>query len=148
MHVAAVPSVESTLAEIRAGGGRITPARRAVLSAILDAGVHHYTAAEILAAVEGAPSRPDRATVYRTLDLLVELSVLTPLQLCGEATIYHRSDRRHGHLVCTRCGAIVEVPEFFLRRIGDALAARTGFVVDTEQVAMRGACRHCVTGGT
>ena len=92
--------VERTLAEIRAGGGRVTPARRAVLAAILDTGGHHFTAAEIFAAVDDARPRPDRATVYRTLDLLTELGVLTPLQLDGDATVYHRADHRHGHLVC------------------------------------------------
>ncbi len=138
-----IVSVERTLAEIRAGGGRITPTRRAVLTAILDPDRHHFTAAEIVSAVEQSRPRPDRATVYRTLELLVELSVLTPLQLDGEATVYHRSDHRHGHLVCTRCGGIVEIPEATLQSVGDALEARTGFVVDTGRVAISGLCRGC-----
>jgi Fur family ferric uptake transcriptional regulator len=138
-----VTPVERTLAEIRAGGGRITPARRAVLSAILDAGSHHFTAAEILTAVDRARPRPDRATVYRTLELLVELSVLTPLQLDGEATVYHRTDHRHGHLVCARCGAIEEIPEPALQSIGELVEARTGFVVDGERVAIPGSCLRC-----
>jgi Fur family ferric uptake transcriptional regulator len=141
-------SVERTLAEIRAGGGRITPTRRAVLSAVLDAGGHHFTAAEIIAAVERARPRPDRATVYRTLDLLVELSVLTPLQLDGEATVYHRADRRHGHLVCSHCGVIVEIPEATLGRLADSLEARTHFVVDAGRVAIPGSCAACAGRNT
>jgi Fur family ferric uptake transcriptional regulator len=139
-------SVERALAEIRAGGGRITPARRAVLTTILDTGRHHFTAAEILAAVERTEPRPDRATVYRTLDLLVELGVLTALQLDGEATVYHRTDHRHGHLLCTRCGGIVEIPERTLRTLADTVEARTGFVVDADRVAISGSCGPC-TGG-
>ena len=139
-------SVERALAEIRAGGERITPARRAVLSAILDAGAHHFTAAEIMSADEHAEPRPDRATVYRTFDLLVEVGVLTPLQLDGEATVYHRTDHRHGHLLCTRCGGIVEIPEGTLRTLADTVAARTGFVVDADRVAISGSCGPC-TGG-
>jgi Fe2+ or Zn2+ uptake regulation protein len=139
----AVTPVERTLAEIRAGGGRITPARRAVLGAILDAGSHHFTAAEILTAVDRTRPRPDRATVYRTLDLLVEHAVLTPLRLDGEATVYHRTDHRHGHLVCARCAGITEIPEPVLRSIGEIIGARTGFVVDGERVAIPGSCRRC-----
>jgi Fur family transcriptional regulator, ferric uptake regulator len=139
----AVTPIERTLAEIRAGGGRVTPARRAVLSAILDAGGHHFTAAAILTAVDQARPRPDRATVYRTLELLVELSVLTPLQLDGEATVYHRTDHRHGHLMCVRCGAIGEIPEPALQSIGELIEARTGFVVDGERVAIPGWCPRC-----
>jgi Fur family ferric uptake transcriptional regulator len=135
--------VDRTLAEIRAGGGRATPARRAVLAAILDAGGHHFTAAEISAAVETARPRPDRATVYRTLDLLTELGVLTPLQLDGDATVYHRCDHRHGHLVCAGCGAIVEIPEAPVQLLAGGLEHETGFVVDTGRVAIPGRCRAC-----
>jgi len=140
--------VDRTLAEIRAGGGRVTPARRAVLAAILDAGRHHFTAAEIFAAVDGTRSRPDRATVYRTLELLTELGVVTPLQLAGDATVYHRSDHRHGHLVCAGCGAVVEIPDTALRVIGSALEDETGFVVDPGRVAIPGRCRACAGRGT
>ena len=135
--------VERTLAEIRAGGGRVTPARRAVLAAILDTGGHHFTAAEIFAAVEDTLPRPDRATVYRTLDLLTELGVVTPLQLDGEATVYHRADHRHGHLVCIGCGAVVELPEAALQLLAASLEDGTGFVLDAERVAIAGWCQTC-----
>jgi Fur family transcriptional regulator, ferric uptake regulator len=135
--------VERTLAEIRAGGGRVTPARRAVLAAILDTGGHHFTAAEIFAAVDDARPRPDRATVYRTLDLLTELGVVTPLQLDGDATVYHRADHRHGHLVCTGCGTIAELPEAARQLLARSVEDETGFVVDTGRVAIAGWCRAC-----
>src|SRR5215469_11044348 len=101
--------LERTLAEIRRSGGRVTPAREAVLRAVLQADDHHFTAADIFEAVEDSPARPDRATVYRTLDLLTELGVLTPLQLDSAAVVYHRTDHRHAHLICERCGAVVEL---------------------------------------
>ena len=108
-----------------AEGGRVTPARRAVLEAILNVGEHHFTAAEISDAVESTDRRPDRATVYRTLDLLTELGVVTPLQLDSDAVVYHRTDHRHGHLVCDRCGAIVELPRTAVRA-GAQGASRSG----------------------
>jgi Fur family ferric uptake transcriptional regulator len=135
--------LDDTLADIRALGGRVTPARRAVLTAILDGGEHHFTAAEVFAAVEHTRPRPDRATVYRTLDLLIELGLLKPLQLDGDATVYHRTDHRHGHLVCTQCGAIVEIPRATLAGVARSLRRDTGVTIDAERVAIAGTCADC-----
>jgi Fur family ferric uptake transcriptional regulator len=139
------PSLEATLAEIRAGGGRVTPARRAVLRAVLEGSGHHFTAADIFDAVEGAVPRPDRATVYRTLELLTEIGLVTPLQLDGDAAVYHRTDHRHGHLVCIGCGAIAEIPGRTLRSLGDTMERQTGFQIDPERVAIPGSCARCVS---
>jgi Fur family ferric uptake transcriptional regulator len=135
--------LEDTLAEIRAAGGRVTPARRAVLSAILSAGEHHFTAADIFEAVAKAKPRPDRATVYRTLELLTEIGLLKPLQLDGDAAVYHRTDHHHGHLICGQCGAIVEMPAKTLTSLAQTLRTRTGFVIDADRFAISGTCARC-----
>jgi Fur family transcriptional regulator, ferric uptake regulator len=137
---------EGTLSEIRAKGGRVTPARRAVLQAIFETGEHHFTAAEIFSTVEKTVARPDRTTVYRTLDLLTDLGLVEALQLDGEATVYHRSDHHHGHLVCSRCGAIVEVPEKTLVNLARTLERQTGFAIDVHRVAIPGTCERCARG--
>lgn len=135
--------LEDTLTEIRTKGGRVTPARRAVLAAILNTGTHHFTAAEIFTAVEQTTPRPDRATVYRTLELLTELGLLKPLQLDGDATVYHRTDHHHGHLVCSGCAAIVEIPKQTLTSLARTLERRTRFVIDVDRVAISGTCEQC-----
>jgi Fur family ferric uptake transcriptional regulator len=140
--------LENTLAEIRAHGGRITPARRAVLAAILDAGQHHFTAADVLAAVEQAEPPPDRATVYRTLELLTEIGLLKPLQLNGEAIVYHRTDHRHGHVLCGVCGAITEVSEQALIDFASTLQRQTHFTIDVDRVAVSGTCERCAAAVT
>jgi Fur family ferric uptake transcriptional regulator len=137
-------AMETTLNEIRAHGGRVTPARRAVLSAILGAGEHHFTAAETLSIVERTTPRPDRATVYRTLELLTEIGLLRPLFLDGDATVYHRTDHDHGHLVCESCGAITEIPTATVSDLTRALQHDTGFAIDVHSVAISGTCARCV----
>ena len=141
--VAEPRALEATLEEIRAHGGRVTPARRAVLSAILDAGEHHFTAADVLTIVEHTASGPDRATVYRTLELLTELGFLRPLLLDGDATVYHRADHDHGHLVCESCGAITEIPAATLTDLTRALEDDSGFAIDMHSVAIPGTCARC-----
>jgi Fur family ferric uptake transcriptional regulator len=138
-----VTRLESTLAEIRAHGGRVTPARRAVLAAIFDAGEHHFTAADVLDAVGRAQPQPDRATVYRTLELLTEMGLLRPLQLNGEAVVYHRTDHQHGHVVCGVCGVVEEVPEHALVEFARTLQRQTHFTIDANCVAVSGICERC-----
>jgi Fur family ferric uptake transcriptional regulator len=132
-----------TLEEIRSSGGRVTPAREAVLRAVLEGDQHHFTAADIFEAVEGSPARPDRATVYRTLDLLTELGILTPLQLDASAVVYHRTDHSHAHLICVRCGEVVELDRPTLDALDRTIKRRTGFNVDRARVAITGVCAAC-----
>jgi Fur family ferric uptake transcriptional regulator len=131
------------LDEIRHTGGRVTPAREAVLRAVLEADEHHFTAAEIFDTVEDSPARPDRATVYRTLDLLTELGILTPLQLDAPAVVYHRSDHSHAHLICDRCGTVVELDRTTLDAVDRAVKRRTGFNIARPRVAISGLCERC-----
>jgi Fur family ferric uptake transcriptional regulator len=131
------------LDEIRHTGGRVTPAREAVLRAVLEADEHHFTAADIFDTVEDSPARPDRATVYRTLDLLTELGILTPLQLDAAAVVYHRSDHSHAHLICDRCGTVVELDRSTLDSVDRAIKRRTGFDIARPRVAISGLCARC-----
>ena len=94
-------------------------------------------------AVDGARPRPDRATVYRTLDLLTELGVVTPLQLDGDATVYHRADHRHGHLVCAGCGAIVEIPEPRVAVLAGSSRTRPGSSSTPDGSRSRAGVRAC-----
>ncbi len=140
--------VEEALAAIRDTGGRVTPVRRTVLEAVFAGDQHHFTAAEIVAAVAHARPRPDRATIYRTLDLLADLGYLTPLQLDGDATVFHRADHRHGHLVCDRCGTVIELPMAMLATIRRNVDARLGFAIDTHRVTIPGVCATCQAAAT
>jgi Fur family ferric uptake transcriptional regulator len=136
-------SVEVALEAMRATGARVTGARRNVLHAVLDAGEHHFTAAEICAAVRPANPRPDRATVYRTLELLTELRVLSQLQLDGGATVYHRADQPHGHLVCQRCGRVEELPAKTVTAMASRIRRDHGFTLDPTGIALGGLCQPC-----
>ena len=81
--------------------------------------------------------------MYRTLELLTEIGLLTPLQLDGDAAVYHRTDHHHGHLVCSTCGAIVEMPASTLATISRTLLRQTGFTIDTKRFALSGICERC-----
>jgi Fur family transcriptional regulator, ferric uptake regulator len=139
---AAPRSADDILATVRARGGRGTAARRAVIEALM-AGDHHVTADEVAARV--AERHPDvhRSTVYRTLDRLQELGVITHVHLGHGASTFHIADQPHHHAVCSRCGAVVEVPADELAPLAERLRQEHGFELATQHFALSGRCRDC-----
>ncbi len=124
-------------------GGRVTRTRRMVLDVMLSADDHHVTATEIVDGVRRIdPSFPE-STVYRTLARLEELGVIAPLASTGATTTYHVADDPHVHVVCDRCGTVVEHDAELLASIASDLYERHGFVLDTHRTVVYGRCRAC-----
>ena len=129
--------------ELRARGYRLTPQRQLVLDAVRTLG--HSTPEEIAAAVQAQSESVNLSTVYRTLDLLEELGLVTHTHLGHGAPTYHPADEAdHVHLVCTRCGGVQSVPADVVRALAGSLQARHGFEVDVAHIAMHGRCADCV----
>ena len=136
------PSADEVLSLLRARGDRVTASRRAVVEALL-AGDHHVTADEIAARVAENHPEVHRATVYRTLDRLEEVGVITHVHLGHGPSTFHLNDRPHHHAVCSSCGAVVEVPLAALDDLAARLRAEHGFALSTQHFALSGRCRAC-----
>jgi Fur family ferric uptake transcriptional regulator len=120
------------------------PGPTGVLSAILDAGSTTSPPPRSSLPSPGttATGPSNRLSHAR---LLTEIGVLTPLQLDSDAVVYHRTDHHHGHLVCTECGTIVEMPPAALAQISRTLQQHPRFIIDTERFALSGTCQRCAT---
>jgi Fur family ferric uptake transcriptional regulator len=128
--------------QLRAKGYRLTPQRQLVLEAIATLG--HATADDILSQVREVASGINISTVYRTLDLLEELALVTHTHLGHGAPTYHvADDAEHVHLVCRSCGAISEVSPDVVAPTVDRLAADHGFEADVHHFAVFGRCSGC-----
>ncbi|MDX1691148.1 MAG: Fur family transcriptional regulator [Acidimicrobiia bacterium] len=135
------PTAGDLVGGLRTAGLRITDARRRVCGVLAGAAdAEHLTAADV---AERA-GRIDLSTVYRTLDALEGEGLVTHVHLGHGAGAYHVAPSEdHHHLVCTVCGATVDVP---IGEMGDAVAALTephGFVADTAHFAIVGRCAGC-----
>ena len=99
-----------TLADsVRASGRRLTLQRQLVLDAVQRAR-HHVTADEIARRVRAKFPAIGPSTVYRNLQALDELGLVTHTHLDDRVTRWHRADRHpHGHLVCRACGEETEI---------------------------------------
>jgi Fur family ferric uptake transcriptional regulator len=135
--------VEAAVAMLRRRGARVTEARRGVLDALDEAGGH--LSADDLAALLGR-SAPHRATVYRTLESLVQAGVVAHVHLPHGATTYHlvdAGDRTHLHLACRGCGTVLDARPDLLDPVAAELRGTVGFELDPAHVALTGWCESC-----
>ena len=128
---------------VRASGRRMTVQRRAVLAAI-QRSRHHVTADEIATRVRATHPRVDPSTVYRNLEALEALGLVSHSHHDDRVTRWHRADvGRHGHLVCRSCGEETELPAAALAGFERRLRAAHGFSADLGHSAIVGICRDC-----
>jgi Fur family ferric uptake transcriptional regulator len=137
---------DASLAEVLRGRGlRLTAQRQLVLEAIHELG--HATPEQIHAQVATVAAGVNITTVYRTLELLEELGLVTHTHLSHGAPTYHEAGAaQHVHLVCRSCGVVTEVAPGVLGPLSQTLDDLHGFLVDIGHVALFGLCRSC--GGT
>jgi Fur family ferric uptake transcriptional regulator len=139
-----LPDLPDLPATLRARGYRITPQRQLVLDAVT--ALEHGTPDEICAEVQRTAPGVNLSTVYRALELLEELGLVTHAHLGHGAPTYHASGAiDHLHLVCRVCGAVIETDVALAESLVGMLAERHGFETDVAHFAIYGRCRECTT---
>jgi Fur family ferric uptake transcriptional regulator len=127
---------------LRRGGYRITPQRQLVLEAVGHLG--HGTPEEILAQVQRTATGVNLSTVYRNLEVLEEVGLVTHAHIGHGAPTYHSvDDHVHIHLVCDKCGTVQSIDAHVAEAFLDDLRRDTGFVTDISHVALHGTCATC-----
>ena len=128
---------------LRQQGYRLTPQREMVLEAVHEC-QGHVSAEEIYAKVQARNPYVHISTVYRTLELLKQLHIVCEIDLGGGVVCYELAgERRHHHLICQQCGAVLEVDDKMLTSLRDTLRQEYGFEAHLEHLAIFGCCRHC-----
>ncbi|WP_431899376.1 Fur family transcriptional regulator [Nonomuraea sp. bgisy101] len=128
--------------ELRAKGYRVTPQRQLVLEAVKTLG--HGTPEEICAKVQQTARGVNISTVYRTLELLEELGMVTHTHLNHGAPTYHlATEANHVHLVCRDCGEVSEVRLELADGLVKGLDDEMGFETDVRHLTVFGRCRNC-----
>jgi Fur family transcriptional regulator, ferric uptake regulator len=128
--------------ELRAQGYRLTPQRQLVLEAVTSLG--HATPEEVADAVQKTARGVNISTVYRTLELLEQLGLVTHTHLGHGAPTYHSADDAdHVHLVCRECGVVSETTPDIVAQVVDRLVAEQGFQADVRHLAIFGTCARC-----
>jgi Fur family ferric uptake transcriptional regulator len=128
---------------LRENGHRLTPQRMLVIEALHNAD-RHISAEELYEQLHSRYPYANISTVYRTLELLKKLNLVTETNL-GEGYVrYHVAEKgHHHHLVCHSCGKTIDLEEFALHPLKDALLQKYGFAADLRHLAISGECRAC-----
>lgn len=126
------------------GQYRITPERFEVLDAVL-AWNDHFDADNLFIYLKNNGSKVSRATVYKTLNLLHECGLVSRYRFSqGHAQYEKTTDRpHHDHMVCTRCGKIIEFENSRVERLQDDACAQYGFTPNYHSFQIFGICADC-----
>ena len=133
---------------LRTRGLRRTPQRELVLQAVAELG--HATPEQVAARVQRDAPDVNLSTVYRALDVLVDVGLVARGHLGQGAASYHLLEHAdHLHVVCDGCAAMAEVPAVEAGPLVARVAELSGFEVDARHLVLRGRCPRCraATGG-
>ncbi len=92
-----------------------------------------------------AHKKISRATIYRTLELLVDSGIVGRVRIGESGYRYERlrAGEHHDHLICNECGRVIEFFEPRIEQLQDEVCERYGFLPLTHSHQMRGICRQC-----
>ena len=140
--------VADLVAVLEEAGHRATASRRAVAELIASRDGAFVTA-DLVADSRRRRMGVARATIFRTLELLVTLGSVERLDLPSGNHSYVRcgSRRHHHHLVCSRCQRSVDLEDLGIGAIVAEAERRTGYRIDSHRVELFGLCPSCQSSG-
>lgn len=138
------PERERFIRYIRQRGLRLTPERLALFDEIF-AQHGHIDAEELLRSMKERGLKTSRATVYRSLDLLVESGLVRKHQLGGSRQLYEHVHvgQRHDHLVCQECGRVVEFVSPGIEAMQSEICRAHGFEPGVHSLQIQSLCKEC-----
>ena len=140
------PAVGAVLDLVRRQGGRITAARRAIVESLFAVDAH-ATAEELIEHVRTIDPDIHLSTIYRNLEELEELGVVSHSHLGHGAATYQLVENSHAHFLCAVCGRTIDVPAGLFEEVSSKVCDATGFRIDASHFSVEGVCGDCASAG-
>ena len=104
----------------------------------------HFDADQLFSTLNAKGLKASRATVYNTLDLLVECGLISKYRFGESHSRYEKAfgRPRHDHLICLDCGRIIEFENPEIERLQAQVATQHGFEVVSHKLEIYGHCAH------
>lgn len=134
---------------LREQGLPVTHQREVVADIVFSSG-EHLSVDDIEREMRAAGERIGKATIYRTLDLLVKSNLVGENDFGeGFKRYEHRLSREpiHEHLICLHCGMVIEFQDSGVHRIEALVTAEHGFRPTRHKLEIYGLCRECQLAG-
>ena len=128
--------------QLKAAGYKLTLPRLAVIE-VLESSSDHLSHHQILAEGQKVYPKLSRATVYRTMELLVALNLVRPLYLNDPTQRFVSASGGHHHLVCSNCGTIIEFDHCTADQLAQELSAQYSFQIYSHLLEFQGMCKEC-----
>ncbi len=134
---------QTVLHNLRQKGYRITPQREMIIQTIAHSD-DHMTAEDIFSVVQQRTRAVNLATIYRTLEMLIDEGVATRIDLGDGKIVYATAEHGpHIHLVCKDCGYIFDAEPQLLETIAEQLQTQYNFTPDLNHISIFGICSGC-----
>jgi Fur family transcriptional regulator, ferric uptake regulator len=136
---------DEQLAEYLVGRGLKSTSQRDVILNIFVRAGRHVSAEELYARVKKEQPGIGYATVYRTLKLFAHAGIAEERRFADGYTRYEfrAAEGHHDHLICTRCGGIVEFENERIEELQQDVAKKNGFQVQNHKLEIYGLCSAC-----
>jgi Fur family ferric uptake transcriptional regulator len=127
----------------------LTHQREAIAMALFES-ERHLSVDDLESRLRGSNEHVGKATVYRTVNLLVEAELARELDFGeGFKRYEHQAgEARHDHLICTGCGKVIRFSRAALDELQEQIAADLGFVVQSRRLKLYGLCGDCQASGS
>jgi Fur family ferric uptake transcriptional regulator len=126
-------------------GLKLTKEREAVLREIFS--IHgHFEPEHLYLIIKGSGNKASRASVYRTLNLLVESGLVERISRTDKGSVYEHTygHRHHDHMICTECNGVIEFYSENLEEIQNTICSKYDFSGKNHTLEIRGTCRTCI----
>lgn len=140
-------SPETIKDKLKNKGYKLTPQRRATLDVIVDQQGKHLSTEDVYMLVKERCPEIGLATVYRTLQLLEQLGVISKQNFDDGCSRYELADsgddHQHHHLICVKCGRVQEVEGDLLEHLEKEIEEKNNFKILDHKVKFFGYCNNC-----
>ncbi|MBI5101104.1 MAG: transcriptional repressor [Nitrospirae bacterium] len=123
---------------------KLTKERIEVLNEVFSAH-DHFGPEQLYLRLRNAGSKASRASVYRTLNLLVESGLVEKITRTDKGSVYEHTygHTHHDHMVCSICNRIVEFYSEYLEQLQDEICKKHKFSGVSHSLEIKGYCETC-----
>lgn len=125
-------------------GLKFTPERKTVLRTVFSSHTH-FDIETLYERLHNKGENISRATIYRTLPLLVESGLVRETLRCQDKVSYEHifGHEHHDHMICIKCGKVIEFKDNRIKKLRNSISSKNNFQPEEHRFGIRGYCEKC-----